>query len=289
MPRVLHLDSGREMRGGQWQVLSLVEGLRSGHVLMATPDGPLMREARSRGIEVQSLSMVGLMKAARSVDLVHAHDARTHSWAAACGGAPLIVARRVAFPVGQSVLSRWKYARPVRFIAVSEYVRGTLLEAGVLAEKIDVVYDGVRLPGRLADGERVIAPATDDPMKGSDLVRKAAAIAGVAVEFSEDLERDLPQAAMLVYLTRSEGLGSAALLAMAHGVPVVASHVGGLPEFVVGALTENEPEAIAAAMHRVLRSRAELAVQARRAVEERFTVERMVEQTRRVYERVSRQ
>ena len=30
--RVLHLDTGREMRGGQWQALRLVEGLRAGGV-----------------------------------------------------------------------------------------------------------------------------------------------------------------------------------------------------------------------------------------------------------------
>jgi glycosyltransferase involved in cell wall biosynthesis len=283
--RVVHLDSGKEMRGGQWQVLSLLEGLGKGHRLMTASGGPLMREAMLRGIEVDPLTIFALAKAAHSADLVHAHDARCHTWAAACGGAPLVVARRVAFAPGRSPMSRWKYARPSRYIAVSKFVRATLIQAGVPEEKIDVIYDGVRLPASLACGSRVIAPSTSDPMKGSDLVREAAAIAGVPIGFSDDLKRDLPQARLLVYVTRSEGLGSAALLAMAHGVPVVASAVGGLPEIVVGALAENQPESIASAIRRVMNAGPDLGLQARRVVEERFTVDRMVEETVRVYER----
>ena len=30
--RILHLDAGREMRGGQWQVLRLIEGLAAAGV-----------------------------------------------------------------------------------------------------------------------------------------------------------------------------------------------------------------------------------------------------------------
>ena len=42
--RVLHLDAGREMRGGQWQVLRLMEGLATAGVestLLARPGAPL--------------------------------------------------------------------------------------------------------------------------------------------------------------------------------------------------------------------------------------------------------
>jgi hypothetical protein len=278
------------MRGGQRQVLSLVQGLGKGHVLLTVADGPLMREARLRGIDVEPMSIVSLASESRRANVVHAHDARCHTWAASIGCSPLVVARRVAFAVGQSVLSRWKYARAHRYIAVSEHVRRTLLEAGVPAEKIDLVYDGVPVPATVSTGEAVLAPATADPMKGSDLVREAARLAGVRVDFSDDLERDLPEAGMFVYITRSEGLGSAALLAMAHGVPVIASRVGGLPEIVhegiTGALTENEPVAIAEAIQRVRQRRKELSMHARRCVEERFTVDRMVQSTRAVYQQV---
>ena len=41
--RILHLDAGREMRGGQWQVLRLIEGLAAAGVesiLMARENAP---------------------------------------------------------------------------------------------------------------------------------------------------------------------------------------------------------------------------------------------------------
>jgi glycosyltransferase involved in cell wall biosynthesis len=127
-------------------------------------------------------------------------------------------------------------------------------------------------------------------MKGSDLVRRAAELAAYGVEFSHDLERDLPEAGVLVYITRSEGLGSAALLAMAHGVPVVASRVGGLPEVVehgvTGVLTDNEPEAIAEAIMQALACRGELSRNARRRAEERFSVAQMIDRTRQAYRQV---
>ena len=61
--------------------------------------------------------------------------------------------------------------------------------------------------------------------------------------------------ALFLYITHSEGLGSAVLLAMAAGVPVIASNVGGLPEIVeherTGLLTENTAQAIANAIRRL--------------------------------------
>src|SRR5690606_25800818 len=81
--RVLHVDSGKEMRGGQWQVLALLRGLGSGNLLLTPEGGPLMTQARSSGLEVEPLTMLSLGALARKFDIVHAHDARSHTWAAA--------------------------------------------------------------------------------------------------------------------------------------------------------------------------------------------------------------
>jgi glycosyltransferase involved in cell wall biosynthesis len=289
--RVLHLDSGREMRGGQWQVLALLKELGPGHTLFAAGDGPLMQKAQAEGIAVQPLSLAAIHSFSKTVDIVHAHDARSHTWAATLCSAPIVVSRRVAFPVKQTFLSRWKYRRAQHFLAVSNHVRETLMEAGVPGDKISVVYDGVTLNKQVASGATVMALETADPMKGSDLVARAAEIARINVHFSSNLDHDLLSAGLFVYITRSEGLGSAALRALAAGVPVVASRVGGLPEVVEdgvnGALTANEPEAIASAITRAFQVRVRLAANAQPSVSERFSLAKMVERTRLVYEQVA--
>jgi len=290
--RILHLDAGREMRGGQWQVLRLIEGLAAAGVestLLARDGCPLYAAARKRGWRVVPLGLTRAILLARKHDLMHAHDARTHTLAAIVRGAPFVVSRRVSFPVG----SRWKYGTARRYLAVSEFVKSVLLSGGVPEEKISVVYDGVPLLER-GIGSRVLAPSyAGDPRKGAPLAMEAARIAGVDLAFSADLEEDLRSASVFVYITYSEGLGSGALLAMSAGVPVVASRVGGLPEAIRdgenGLLVDNEPNAVAAAIQRVLAD-SELArrlgAEGRRTVVERFTVDHMVRRTMEVYRQV---
>ncbi|MEK7408665.1 MAG: glycosyltransferase family 4 protein [Acidobacteriota bacterium] len=294
--RILHIDTGRQMRGGQWQALYLLEGLAgAGHqcLLLAPPSSPLLGLARARGLDAMPLRVTALPRLARGMDVVHAHDARAHTLGALALHRRLVVARRVAFAVGRSPFSDWKYARARHYIAVSEFVKGTLMAAGVGAEKVSVVYDGVPLAGQGTRGGGVIAPASDDPLKGAALVRRAAALGGFEVHFSADLPEDLRCASVFVYVSAQEGLGSAVLLAMAAGVPVVASRVGGLTEIVkdgeTGLLIDNAPEAIAAAVARLGGDgelAARLARTARRQVEERFSVVAMVSGTLEVYERV---
>jgi glycosyltransferase involved in cell wall biosynthesis len=92
------------------------------------------------------------------------------------------------------------------------------------------------------------------------LALQAVKLAGFDARASRDLERDLAHAGLFVYITQSEGLGSAVLLAMAAGVPVITSNVGGLPEIVehesTGLLTANTPDAIAGSVRRLMQDRA---------------------------------
>jgi hypothetical protein len=278
--RILHLDAGREMRGGQWQVLRLVEGLAAAGVestLLARPDAPLFTAARKQGWRVEPLGVTRALGCLRSHTLIHAHDARSHTLGAFLRGRPLVVSRRVSFPVG----SRWKYGRARCYLAVSEFVKQVLMEGGVPEAKISVVYDGVPVL-EVSHGKLVLG-----------LEKDSALLAHMGLRMVSHLEEELPDAAILVYVTNSEGLGSGALLAMSAAVPVIASRIGGLGEVIRhgenGLLVENDEAAISGAI-RTLLDHPELARQigaaARRTVIERFTVDRMVAGTLEAYRRV---
>jgi hypothetical protein len=271
--KTLHVDTGREMHGGQWQVLYLVERLVDAK-LCARASSPLQKEAVKRGIQLGSLH--------DSTDLVHAHDARAHTVAVLAGRKPLVVSRRVAFPIKQSYLSRRKYERACMYIAVSHYVANRLREAGIPPDKIRVVYDGVPVPDR---------ESTREPGHIVALREKSPDLPGIPIHFVTDLWQDLSTASIFLYSTEMEGLGSAALAAMAAGVPVIASRIGGLPEIVehdrTGILVDNG-QFVNAVLHLLTNPEqaAEMGRRGRELVLQKFTIAHMVEQTKRVYEEV---
>jgi hypothetical protein len=162
-------------------------------------------------------------------------------------------------------VSRWKYRHAAQYIAVSRMVKQTLVDAGIPPSRIAVVYDGVPMQPP-SHGSEILVPESPDPGKGTALALEAVKLAGFDARASRDV-------------------------AMAAGVPVIASNVGGLPEIVehesTGLLTANTPDAIAGSVRRLMQDRAlarSLAARARALVEEKFSVEQMVAGTIAVYE-----
>lgn len=109
----------------------------------------------------------------------------------------------------------------------------------------------------------------------------------------EDVARSLGDLDLFVMPSREEGLGTAALEAMAAGVPTVVTRAGGLVDVAGDAVPSAPPEdpgALAEAVGRLLddpEARRAAASAGRRRVEERFTAARMAEGTLAAYRAVA--
>ncbi len=210
--RVLHVDSERPWRGGEQQVLLLMRRQRGGgdepH-LAAPGDSALNRRAMGEGFPTHRVEMRGTWDAASAFalarlhaairpDIVHWHAARAHALGAVAArlapGPALVLSRRVDFPVRRSVGSRLLYSLRIDAIAaISDAVRGALVQSGVAPGIIRVVASGIDLVpfadprgseawaaarARLGVGEREVLAlnvAALAPHKAqSDLLRAAA-------------------------------------------------------------------------------------------------------------------
>jgi glycosyltransferase involved in cell wall biosynthesis len=160
---VLHLDLGREWRGGQRQVVYLARALaREGYgVTVAAPLGsPILLKAADQDLEVAPLPgrrewrpgnvlAVSSLVRERGIDVVHTHDARS----AALGAIlklvgpvrfKLVHSRRVSYP-----LSGWwgveKYRLADKVVAVSAEIKDVLAACGLDEARLTVIHSGIDL------------------------------------------------------------------------------------------------------------------------------------------------
>jgi glycosyltransferase involved in cell wall biosynthesis len=161
--KVLHLDTGRDWRGGQGQAWLLMQGLAARGVRsrLLAPDGPLLRRATAAGFEtriwnprgdldVAAMAVLGADLARARPDLVHAHSARAHAAGApaarAVGRVPFVVSRRVDFQIAAHPASRWKYRLPVdRYLCISRPVMEVMRAGGIPEKRLALVPSGIDL------------------------------------------------------------------------------------------------------------------------------------------------
>ena len=297
--RIVHVDTGHTLRGGQRQLLSLARGLsQQGHTqLVVCPEASELESvSRRTGLSVFSLPAHdpahahGILQLRQQLlaspyQILHAHDGRgqTLAWLASLGKSVRRVAsRRVTFVPKNRWTHGWKYGYTCHaVIAVSDFIRKLLIQAGVPDSKIEVVPDRIEVPVNVPTAElrskvRAKWGFSDQELvlghlgaftreKGQDVALDAVLLlvdrlpqarlllagqgpmrtfpelaprlerAGRRAQLCldiEDLADFYPALDIFVMPSRAEGLGSAALQAMAFGIPVVASRVGGLPEIV---------------------------------------------------------
>jgi glycosyltransferase involved in cell wall biosynthesis len=160
--RILFVDLEREWRGGQSQAFLTVRGLQDrGHKveLLAAQNSPLAQRVVKIGAPVHQVPRFGLRAWAASAirrltaegrfDLVHLNEphAVTSAWMARVQAkVPLLFSRRIGFPLQKNWVSRQRYRAIDRFLPNCNDVARSLMEAGIAAERITVVYEGVELP-----------------------------------------------------------------------------------------------------------------------------------------------
>ena len=160
-----HLDDGKELRGGQRQLLYLVKELNLlGHdnTVVCRENSPLHMAAQRKGFKTLTLpyffewdpvSALLLRRKLKSLPtgqfppVLHSHTSHSAavSWLASAGLDCVRVAhRRVDFIPG-SFAARFKYGKAHGVIAISAAVKDILLQADVPEEKVAVVNSTIDL------------------------------------------------------------------------------------------------------------------------------------------------
>lgn len=160
--RILFADLEREWRGGQSQGLLTLLGLRErGHEaeLLAAQDSPLAERAAGAGFIVHQVHRLGLrawaagalrgLLARGSFELIHLNEphAMAAAWLArAHKRLPLLLSRRIGFPLKRNAVSRAMYRALDRFVANSRDVAQSLVASGISQKTISIVNEGVEVP-----------------------------------------------------------------------------------------------------------------------------------------------
>lgn len=157
-PRVVHVASGREWRGGERQVWLLARELeRQGgldQVVVTAAGGELAARLRGDGIPLREVTwgagldprvVPGLLREARRPhSLLHAHDAHAvtlSGLAARLTRRPFVATRRVDFHLRR----RGLWARADRVIAISRAVAEVLVADGIARDRVVVAHSGIDL------------------------------------------------------------------------------------------------------------------------------------------------
>jgi glycosyltransferase involved in cell wall biosynthesis len=212
--KVLFVDLEREWRGGQSQAWLTLGGLREcGHEieLLAAKDSPLANRVAESGIAVHAVPQLGLrawaalalrgLVATNRFELVHLNEphALTAAWLArAHKRLPLLLSRRIGFPLQKNFVSQARYRVVKRFVANSKDVAQTLIQSGIAAEKISLVNEGVEISA-LPTAEQRKNARQHWGLKESEFV-----FGCVSVFVPEKGQRHLIEALPLVRATHSE-------------------------------------------------------------------------------------
>ena len=163
--KVLQLSSEASWRGGEQQIAYLSEALQqqSVQVMVACrQDSPFEAYCKKSGIPYKSLPFKNSLDFYSAwqlkqlctrwqPDVLHAHSSKSHSiaWLASVLGnrVPMVLSRRVAFPIKQSGLNLKKYNHPQlrKVICITEAVKREVLPLLTDPLRAMVIHSGIDL------------------------------------------------------------------------------------------------------------------------------------------------
>jgi glycosyltransferase involved in cell wall biosynthesis len=160
---ILHISTPLSWRGGEQQLAYLAHGLyekQAEQTFICAESGAMHDYCLEHewmffpirtgwGHTLSNALLISRICRNYKVDLIHTHDSGAHTLAFVSGllgnVTPLVVSRKVDFPVGNSYMSRKKYNSPriAAFICVSQQIAYILGQSVSDKSKINVVYDGI--------------------------------------------------------------------------------------------------------------------------------------------------
>jgi L-malate glycosyltransferase len=163
LPLVLHVSSKSDWRGGEQQIAYLVEEMHQQQwdpVVLCPQGSVLMGFLQKKGIRFFTFRRKGLVNSSMALaikklcrtqgfEIVHAHDPHAHTAAVLAGvlgnETPVVLSRKVAFPVKNSWFSRYKYNywRIKAIICISQNVKKILEPTISNKSLLSVIFDGV--------------------------------------------------------------------------------------------------------------------------------------------------
>ncbi|GBE55062.1 MAG TPA: glycosyltransferase family 4 protein [Euryarchaeota archaeon] len=321
--RVLLLSIWKPSRGGVvTHVEKIIENSKNDFTVIGYPEALNLPVFRAFGYIIYGFFRAVILSGRKKFDVVHAHYAFPQGFLgfllSRVLGIPLVLTLHGS---DINVLGRSRLGKPlVSFVlrhsdyicAVSEHLKREAVKLGADENKVEVVYGAPgteSLKDRKPEKGEILFVGSSVRQKGLDvlldafkIVRKRIPWAKLSVVgggmkeevasgvsflgFREKLDEFYSRAEVVVIPSREEGLSLVALEAMALGIPVVASRVGGLPEILEGRaiLVEKEnPSALAEAIIKLLddeKFREKLSKK-----EVRFTGRRLGENMDRIYTR----
>ncbi len=167
--KVLHVSTPMSWRGGEQQLYYLVQGLTKLNiesVVFCSNGGELQQRLQkenrkwigfNKSISVNPFVALKLKQQAQleKADIIHTHDSHAHTIAVLASAlgmkTPIVVHRRVDYPIKEKRLNRWKYNHPSirKFICVSNKIKHVMARTVRDQEKLSVVYSGID-PSRFA-------------------------------------------------------------------------------------------------------------------------------------------